>query len=198
MKDVKVFLYKAVSVVLPLALIFANLCCSLPTYVSPTPGIIEVRMQTISTQIPFTPLNNFNLTLSAVYAIRADRARLVIYQDVKAIDRTPSVLNTLDSLAKTGNMVLGSVFAPPGDYSGVNLLYDLGTNPLVNLDGYRQIPVDTTGYGFNSSLVSNASYSVRENDTTRIYLTINLDSALVKGAEKYYFNQAFLKISSIH
>jgi hypothetical protein len=153
-------------------------------------------LHTISNNIPFTPLNNFILTVSAVYAVRADGARLVVYADVNAIDRTPSVYNTLDQRAEDSSLVMGSVYAPPGNYSGVNLLITPG-NQVIE-DGYRFISVDTLKYGFNSSLVSKGAYTVRENDTTRIYMTINLDSALVRGADNFYFNQKFVYISSIH
>jgi hypothetical protein len=196
MKDVSVLLLKVAAIFFPLVLIFANISCTLPTYDSPTPGIIQVRLHTISTSIPFTPLNNFILTVSAVYAVRADNARLVIFQDVNAIDRTPSVYNTLDQRAQDSTFVMGSVYAPPGEYSGVSLLFTPG-NQVIE-DGYRFIPVDTSKYGFNSSLVSHGIYTVRENDTTRIYMTVNLDSALEKGADRFYFRQKFVNISSIH
>jgi hypothetical protein len=196
MKDVNVLLLRVAAILFPLVLIFANISCTLPTYDSPNPGIIQVRLHTISSAIPFLPLNNFILTVSAVYAVRADGARLVVYQDVNAIDRTPSVYNTFDQKTMDSSFVMGSVFAPPGEYSGVNLLFTPGNQVII--DGYRFIPVDTLKYGFSSSLVSNGRYTVRENDTTRIYMTINLDSALVKGADRYYFNQKYVYISSIH
>jgi hypothetical protein len=152
-------------------------------------------LHAVSNNIAFTPLNNFILTVSAVYAVRSDGARLVVYQDVKAIDRTPSVYNTLDRQAEDSTLVMGSVFAPPGNYSGMNLLFEPGTQVII--DGYRIIPVSKPS-DFNSSLVSNAQYTVRENDTTRIYMTINLDSALVRGADNFYFDQKYVYISSVH
>jgi hypothetical protein len=195
MKDVKVDLLRVAAFIFPLVLIVASISCTLPTYDSPNPGIIEVRLQTISNDIRFTPLNNFILTVSAVYAVRSDGARLVVYQDVKAIDRTPSVYNTLDQSAEDSRLMMGSVYAPPGEYSGVNLLFEPGSQVII--DGYRIIPVSKP-IDFNSSLVSNAHYSVRENDTTRIIMTINLDSALVRGADNYYFDQKYVYISSVH
>ncbi len=196
MKDVTLLLSKVAALLLPLVLVFANISCTLPTYDSPNPGIIQVRLHTISKAIDFTPLNNFILTVSAVYAVRSDGARLVIFQDVNAIDRTPSVYNTLAQGTGDSTFVMGTAYAPPGNYSGVSLLYTPGNQVI--LDGYRFIPVDTTKFHFNSSLVANAPYTVRENDTTRVIMTIDLDSALVKGADKYYFNQKYVGISSIH
>ena len=195
MKDVKVILFNVATGCLALVLIFVNLECTLPTYDSPSPGVIEVRLHTISQKIPFLPLNNFTLKVTSVQAVLSDGARLTIYQDVKAIDRAPSNYNTLDSLAYFSKRVLGSAFAPPGNYSGVSLIVEPG--PQVIEDGYRTIPV-TKPPEFIDLTTSARQYAVNSGDTVRIYLTINLDSALVKRADDFLFQQKYLYISSIH
>lgn len=168
-------------------------------YNSPGPGIIEVRLRTVSKKIQFSPLNNFVLSVTTVEAVRNDQKLVPIFGDVKAFSRTSNDINTLDALSRDSLKVMGEAYAPPGHYVGMNLLLTPGPN--VTLDGYRLIPLCTSAdcgspFTANSLFQFPKHYDVLEGRTTRITLAIDLDSTLVEGAESYYFNPHYY-ISSV-
>jgi hypothetical protein len=68
--------------------------------------------------------------------------------------------------------------------------------PSVILDGYRSIEV-APDPDFDPTLSFLKSFKIMEQKTTRIVLTINLDSTLVKRADSYLF-KPYYYISSIH
>ncbi len=174
-----------------------QLSCSQYDYSSPLPGIITIRLHTISdtTNISFSPLNNFVLKVSQVQVDRSDGAWAVVYADLKATGRTTGIYNTLDATARDSSMVLGESYLPPGTYTAILMLIEPGS--AVVLDGYRYIPVvrpPTLG----SALVFDfpSGFKVSEGRRTNVVLTINLDSSLVKGPDYYIFNPMYY-ISSI-
>jgi hypothetical protein len=162
-------------------------------FASPLPGIIEVRLKTISSNITFDPLNNFILTVSSVEAVRSDNAKAVIYGDLEAIDRKPTKLNTLDLRARDSLLIIGKTYVPPGDYSGIDLLLEPARQAI--LDGYRVITVDRND-DFDPRLRFRRAFQVQELTTTRITLEVNLDSTLLRRANTYQF-RPFYSISSI-
>ncbi|MGA2625262.1 MAG: hypothetical protein ABSF91_15515 [Bacteroidota bacterium] len=182
-----------------LFLLFSAISCQYD-YNSPGPGYIEVRLRTIAHPIDiFNPQNNFTLTITQVEAERNDGALDLIYGDLKAFNRTPSVVNTLDTLSRDSVKIMGLGYAPPGHYVAVDLLITPGQ--IITLDAYRQISVCTdvtcgSPYVFNPFLRFEKPFDVNEGRTTRVTLTINLDSTLVRGAEKFYF-RPYYYISSI-
>jgi hypothetical protein len=177
---------------IPLLLSVFNLGCE-PEYASPLPGIVEVRLKTISTNINFDPLNNFILTVSSVEAIRNDDVRVVIYGDLEAIERKPTKLNTLDVRARDSLMIIGLTYVPPGSYKGIDLLLEPARETI--LDGYRVITVERLP-DFDPRLRFRSPYTVAELATTRITLEVNLDSTLQRRANTYRFTP-FYSISSI-
>ena len=162
-------------------------------YSSPLPGIVSIKLRTISHNIAFDPLNNFVLQVSSVEAVRNDFARAQIYADKNAIGRTASSYNTLDIRARDSALVMGEGYLPPGDYLGVNLLITPGLN--VVLDGYRDIPVQKTP-SFDPLLAFRKPFSIKEQVTTNIVITIDLDSSLVQLSNSYYFSPYYY-ISSV-
>ena len=183
MKKRNSFVFTACFVVAVAGIVFSSGCQY--DYVSPLPGIINVRLRTKSENLEFSPLNNFVLKVTTVEAVRNDRARAVIYEDTKAIGRTTNVYNTLDVRARDSNIVMGEAYLPPGDYIGVNLLIQPGES--VVLDGYRIIPV-VTPESFDALLAFRQNFKIQEGVTTKIVVTIDLDNALLKGANNYYFS----------
>ncbi len=175
-----------------LLLVFLHVSCQYD-YSSPLPGIIRVQLKTVSHNIQFSPLNNFVLTITSVEAVRANQTRVKIFGDIQAISRTGSVYNTLDYRARDSSLVLGEGYAPPDDYVGINLQIAPGNQ--VVLDGYRFIPVDTTG--LNPILTFRKPFKVTETGSTHITLTIDLDSSLVQRTQDYFFNPLYY-ISSIY
>ncbi len=194
MKSVRPFSPRGVFFLSIVVLSLLALSCQYD-YVSPSPGMIGIRLKTISdsTRIAFDPLNNFVIHVSEVEAVRSNSSRVVIYADPKAISRTTNTYNTLDTRARDSSLVIGLGYAPPGDYIGVNLLVDPGTT--VVLHGYQQINV-TEPEGFSPLLTFRAPFKVTESQATQIVLTLNLDSTLIHGAFEYIF-RPYYYISSI-
>ena len=180
---------------LPLLLALVSIRCAQYDYSSPLPGLLSIRLRTISdtTQLNFSPLNNFVLKVTQVAALRTDLAQAFIDGDVKAIGRTTSVYNTLDAHARDSSLIIGEGYLPPGDYIGV--LMQIVPGDIIVLDGYRNINVQKAD-DFNSVLGFYKPFHVTEQKTTRIVLTIDLNCSLVKGAEVYHFNPCYY-ISSI-
>ncbi len=180
------------AIVFPVLTSVINLGCQ-TDFSSPLPGIIEVRMKTISNDIDFDPLNNFILTVSSVEAVRSDDARVVVYGDLEAIERKPTKLNTLDLRARDSLLIIGQTYIPPGDYKGIDLLLEPARQAI--LDGYRVITVERSE-DFDPRLRFRKNFNVQELTTTRITLEVNLDSTLLRRANTYRF-RPFYSISSI-
>jgi hypothetical protein len=182
--------------VLPALIILLALAPGLgcePEYSSPWPGVLEVRMKTVSNEIPFTPLNNFVLTVSEVIAIRDDDVRVIIYPDLQAIERKPTKLNTLDFRAQDSILIIGQTYVPPASYKGIDLLLEPAENVI--LDGYRFIRVEREA-DFDPRLRFRSPFDVAEAVTTIITLEVDLDSTLFEKANSYLFTPHY-SISSI-
>ncbi|HYQ86526.1 MAG TPA: hypothetical protein VES59_04720 [Bacteroidota bacterium] len=167
----------------PLLVLALNLHCQYD-YSSPLPGLVDIRLHTISdsSRIAFSPQNIFVLKITQVSAVRSDLALATVYGDIKAIKRLTGVYNTLDAHAEDSSLVIGQADLPPGDYLGILMLIAPGGTAI--LDGYRNIRV-VTPPGFDPTLQFQRSFKISEQRTTRIVLTINLDSSLVKEAVGY-------------
>ncbi len=172
-----------------------NLSCSQFDYSSPIPGLVDVRLHTITdtSKIAFSPLNNFVLKVVEVQAVRSDLAYSKIYADLKALGRTTGVYNTLDYRARDSSLVIGQGYLPPGDYIAVLMIVQPGD--FVVLDGYRNIRV-TTPPRFDTALKFRQPFHVSEQQTTRIVLTIDLTKSLLPQVDTYLFNPLYY-ISSI-
>jgi hypothetical protein len=164
-------------------------------YSSPLPGLIDIRLHTVSdtSRISFSHLNNFVLKITQVNALRTDLAQAPIYGDVQALKRTTGIYNTLDAHAEDSSLVVGQAYIPPGDYLGVLMLVQPGGSVI--LDGYRNILVNTLPT-FDPTLSFLKPFKINEQRTTRIVLTINLDSSLVKQSDTFLFTPYYY-ISSI-
>lgn len=171
-----------VVVIILIALI--NISCQYD-YNSPTPGIIQIRLKTISNNIEFTELNNFIIKITGIEAVRSNGSRVSIYEDLMAIESKTLLVNTLDFRARDSSLIIGETYVPPGDYVGVNMLIEPSTEVI--LRGYQIIYVNKPE-NFNSLLTFRKPYHVDESKTTYITLTIDLDKTLVKGAYAYTFD----------
>ena len=180
------------TVLLPILSSVIQLGCQ-TEFSSPLPGVIEVRLKTVSGNIDFDPLNNFLLTVSSVEAVRSDDAKVVIYGDLGAISRKSTKLNTLDLRARDSLLIIGQTYVPPGTYQGIDILLEPAHQVI--LDGYRIITV-TRDQDFDPRLRFRSTFSVQELTTTRITLEVNLDSTLLRRANTYEF-RPFYSISSI-
>ncbi len=193
MSNGKSVLYHSVTLALLALLIILNVSCSQYDYVSPSPGIIEIRLKTVSTHIPFLALNNFTLKVEAVEAIRANGTRVQIFEDLKAFQRTANLYNTLDFRARDSTLVIGEGYAPPDQYIGLNLT--ILPDTLVILNGYQVISVSLPEK-FDPLLAISRNYSVNESRTTVVTITVDLDAALEKRFIDYLFHPSYY-ISSV-
>ncbi|MBA4313339.1 MAG: hypothetical protein C0417_12000 [Chlorobiaceae bacterium] len=178
---------------LAILMIFLTSSCQYD-YSSPQPGIIQIRLKTISSYIPFSELNNFIITYSLVQAVRNDGSRAAIYEDLRAIDTKPLGINVLDFRARDSVLIIGETYVPPGDYSGVQ--FTITPKDDLTLRGYQKIKVNNIGFESSALIVLTQSYKVNEYNLTVVTIEFNLDQTLIKDAFDYNFIPNF-HISSI-
>jgi hypothetical protein len=180
---------------LTIVLAFINISCQYD-YRSPLPGMIEVRLRTISQNIEITKFTNFIIKVDKIQAIRSDGGILKVFEDAKIIESsnqiTTIVVNTLDSLAIKGNVIIGQVYAPPGDYIGCDFQIDPGGTLLLgsNADEQQPVPVVKSA-NYPAVFHQDISFHVGESQTTKIILVLDLDKSLVKGAYAYIFTPQY-------
>jgi len=169
------------------------LSCKQYPYASPLPGILEVHLKTKSEQIPYSPLNSFGMQLTSVRAIRSDNAKMEVFEDLRAIRRSPSYFDAFDKTAFDSALVIGQAYTPPGQFIGINIQ----TQPmgLIILDGYRLIPVDIAP-SFESLVILRQTIDIQELKTTTVVVTMDVDSSLTRRAESFQFRPVFY-VSSI-
>ncbi|MBI4546581.1 MAG: hypothetical protein HY707_01270 [Ignavibacteriae bacterium] len=172
-------------------------------YDSPLPGTLDVRLKSQVTDTSlFNPQNqnNFVLKVNTVEAIRSDFVRATVYEDPSSIKRSPRTYNVYDVRARDSSLVIGESPLPPGEYISVNL--EIVPGPSVVRDGYRIINVKRVA-GFSPILRFQKPFSVEEQGTTTIVVTVDLDSTLVPGVdfaskEDIYYFKPYYYISSIN
>lgn len=167
--------------------------CKQYPYSSPLPGLIEVRLKTVSQSIPYGPLNTFPMSLSVVRAIRNDNVKLEVYEDITAIRRSPHDVDLFSQDAFDSTLVIGQADAPPGTYIGLDVILD--PDGFVLLDGYRFINV-TDATADPSFISLRRPITIEESRTTIVTVTFNADSSLVKGAEDFKYYPTFY-VSSV-
>ena len=187
------------------------LSCKQYEYASPLPGILEVHLQVINNRqntIPFGAPNTFGVLLKELNAVEPGNVRLPIYADVNAIRRSPDgdPLNSLDSLALDGNLVLGAAYAPPTVFANLEMTMTFdqfiiavhGRVPIPTVIAVQPPaspapPVQTFFQVPNPPLSSNIV--VNEGRRTVVTVGLNLDSVLVRHAEVFVLNPSFSIVS---
>ncbi len=190
---------------LALLAIFAlgGLSCEQYDYTSPLPGIIDVRLAVKNHRtgiLNFTSgdttggavASYFPINVKTVEVFDTKGARLPIYANLYAIRRNPDgdQFNTLDARARDSLIILGVGYAAPGTYSRLELtvaassflirsfgLYS-STIPVVDLPPYRQLQ-QMPGEGESLSI------PVEEGRTTRVVVTFDMDSSLIRQVESF-------------
>ncbi|HUN64546.1 MAG TPA: DUF4382 domain-containing protein [Bacteroidota bacterium] len=178
-----------------LVLLGINLSCGQYDYSSPLPGIVSLHLHSIvdTTQMNFTPLDNFVIKVAQINVIRSDGAQAIINADLSALQRTTSIYNTLDTRARDSSLVVGESYLPPGDYVSVGMLIQAGTQ--VVLDGYRDIRV-TLDPSVGAAIFFKRPFHIAEGQRTTIILTLDLSKSLIKQVDTYIFDPVY-SISSI-
>lgn len=200
------------SVIATALLVFS---CEQYEYTSPLPGLLEVRLRTINSRqdtcsqctefIPFG-LSNFTLKLTSLEVKRGDGARLPVYANEYAIGRNSEdgdPYNCLDTLARDSALVLGRTFAPPDVFTNVEFTVSPFFPLVLILDtlSHTYNPIDVVDFqrvAFHRLPKSGGSLNIRveEGRTTRVTVTINLDSTLVRRLEDFEYRPYFY-VSSI-
>ena len=167
--------------------------CKEYPYASPSPGVLEVRMKTVSANIPYGDLNRLPMQLTAVRAVRSDNAKQDVFEDLRAIRRYTDSYDAFSRAAFDSTLEIGQTYTPPGSYVGL----DITTQPLgiVILDGYRTIPI-TYAADAESFIQLRTPITVEEGKTTIVVVSFDVDSSLVRGAETFHYNPTFF-ISSL-
>ena len=157
-------------------------------------GILEIRFKTISTLIPFSPLNSFSITVDSVLAIRSDTIRYEVYEALDSLHSSPRIFNTLDFRAQDSAILFGRTHLPVGHYFGWSLQVVPGNQ--VVLDGDRSFPVVKPD-PFDPSLVFATPFEIAASKTTSMVITVNLDYTLIERTSSYYYHPYYY-VSSIH
>jgi len=162
-------------------------------YTSPVPGTLDVRLKTVSENIPYGATNQFPMRLTSVRAVRSDNAKQEVYEDLRAIRRYTDSYDAFSREAFDSTLQIGATYAPPGSYIGL----DITTQPSgsVILDGYRTIEI-TFAADAESFLRLRSPITIQEGKTTVVVVSFDVDSSLTRGAETYHYHPKFY-ISSL-
>lgn len=179
--------------------------CENYPYESPQPGTIEIYMGVKNSRditiLPFGPTSFYPMVLTDVQARRPDATILRIYSDLTAIRRSSELFNCLSEAARDSSLILGRVYAPPGDYPVLEIRAQFGDSVLVFVPDQRFtniFPVaDPGGVPVSDlNILTGVTIPVVEARTTKVVVTLNLDSTLVRRTESFELNPTFY-ISSI-
>ena len=197
-----------------------TLSCDQYEYASPLPGILEVRLNVKNNRsgdlLPFSPINQFAFILKDLRATQPGDIRLPVYPDIYAIRRNPDGdrFNCLDTLAQDSSVILGASYAPPESFTGIEMFTELA--PYQNQFGGATYPYAVSiGTGFFPSVIEvvqplppppafrslpgpgeSLSIKVNEGRLTRVTITLDLDSTLVRRTEFFLGNLTF-HVSSV-
>lgn len=193
-----------------------GISCEQYEYSSPLPGILDVRLRVKNNRqglLPFGGQNEFRLNLRNLEARREGDIILPIYANVNAIRRNPDgdIFNCLDTLARDSAYILGQAYAPPGNFS----ILDLTVDPRVNCVDMFPVPCVVYYNGFFTQPITveisplatpfqrlpaagqpPLNIVVEEGRLTRVTVTLDLDTSLVRLADTYLYLPKFY-VSSI-
>lgn len=168
-------------------------------YSSPVPGTLEVRLKTVSTNIPYGVRNSLLMQLTAVRAVRSDFAKQEVFEDLRAIRRYTESYNAFSRAAFDSTLEIGQTNSPPGSFIGLDIttqpLAQLGESGIVVLDGYRRIPI-TFAADAQSFIQLRVPISIQESKKTIVVVSFDVDSSLTRGAETFHYSPKFY-ISSL-
>jgi len=192
MKIFKSIYHQGFICIIPVLLVFLNISCQYD-YKSPLPGIIEIYIKSLpKAGLEYSEFNNFVIKVDRVFAIRSDQGMVKIFEDTKAIETSTITVNTLDSTARDGTLMIGRTYVPPGDYIGVDMYIEPGTAIITGARGVEQQIVEVRkNESFTPVLAPRKPYKVRESQSIRITIVIDLENSLQKGAYDYTFTPRY-------
>lgn len=193
------------------------LSCQQYEYVSPLPGILEIRLRasikdsTLQRFLPYTGNGNFSffpIILKSLKVLRPDGSEQSIFSDLDAIRRNPDgdLFNCLDARAQDSSLVLGIAYFPPSEISRLLLTvgpppqmqvvvnYQSGFTSLFDVRMPSIIPQELQQItSFNQEPLN---VRVEEGRTTRVNVVIDIDQTLQRRTEWFEYHPTFY-ISSI-
>jgi len=189
-------------------LAFGALSCEQYEYNSPSPGVLEVRLKVLNTRTDLLPFATFDSTaqsfasmvfiMKSLEAVDANEVHLPIFSDLYAIRRNPDgdFFDALDPRARDSMTVLGAAYAPPQQFTSLELVIDVpeGVNISYGLYG-SFIPVDPV-IPFQALRQLEAVIPIESNRTTVVTVTFDLDQSLLQLTESFLFLPVFY-ISSV-
>lgn len=196
-----------------LAAAIASFSCETTDYSSPLPGTLEIHLAVKNSRasgtLPWSggatgfgyPQSSLILKLSALETREESSFRLPIYADVAAIKRNPQgdYFNLLSPQARDSALVLGRVYAPPATYNEIELRTLVqGGVTVVDTSTFSAFEVRTPPGELVTDLVllSGLSVEVQEARNTRVTITMDLDSSLVRRTEWFELHPTFY-VSSV-
>ncbi len=184
------------------------LSCEQYEYNSPSPGVIEVRLKVANTRTDLLPFATFDSTATSAHsmtfvmksleAVDANEVHLPIFSDLYAIRRNPDgdIFNALDPRARDSLTVLGAAYAPPQQFTGLELVVDVPEGVFISYGLYGSfIPVDPI-LPFQALRQLEGTIPVESNRTTVVVVTFDLDQSLIQLTESFLFAPVFY-ISSV-
>jgi len=187
------------------------LSCKEYEYASPGPGIVEIRLKVVNNRedlIPFGVTNQWFLLLKDLNVLQSGGVKLPVFADFRAIRRNPDgdPLNALDISARDSVIIMGQVYAPPENFVGVDLTVNFSPSlavfrnalPIANfiLVNPPPPPAPAVPTFFRIPPSADMNIKVNEGHLTRITVTLNLDSVLVRRSEFFELNPSFY-VSSV-
>ena len=181
-----------------------NGCKEEPLLQITQPGILEVRMKTITTTYAppsDTTRHAFGGNVNSLFAIRGDDTRMEVFADVRATDRSFFQIDLLAPRAWDSSMIIGQSYTPPGTYKHL----DMSFSPLPFFsfyNGIQNVPVSVYDARAEGQTVISLKKNipVEEGRTTIVTVTADLDSSLsrsiVQGFDILRFHPKF-RISSV-
>ena len=201
-------LWSRTAVVICTLFITATPSCEQYEYSSPSPGILEVRLGVANRRadglLPFGSQNFFGANFNDLEARQPGNIRLPIFSDLTAIRRHPDgdFFNCLDIPARDSSIILGRVYAPPVNFTGIN--FAVSVFPFVQITyPYAVSEIDVEIPRLTQALQSlprpgqsPQNIKVESNRLTRVTVTFDLDSSLVRKFETFEFRPYFY-VSSV-
>lgn len=190
----------------------ASISCEETEYNSPLPGTLEVYLGVKNARessiLPWSggatgltfPVSQLIFRMTALEALQPGNLRLPVYADVRANKRNPDgdFYNLLSPQARDSSLVLGRVYAPPDTYTEIQIRgLILGNVTIVDTSSTAVFEVRTPNVLISDLIqLTGQSIEVQEGRTTRVTVTVDLDSTLQRRTEWFELHPKFY-VSSV-
>jgi len=187
-------------------LVLSALSCEQYEYLSPDPGVIEVRLKVLNSRqdlLPFSPSDSIDqnilfITLNMLEAVQPEDVRLPIYSDLIAVRRDPEgdLFNCLDTRGRDSLFILGMAYTPPQTFTGLELTIDSPDFVFIDYGFYGSFIPVTLVQPYYATQELSRNIPVESGHTTRVIVVFDLDQSLIQLTETFLFTPIFY-ISSV-